>query len=386
MEINQVERAGGPGILFFSGGTALAGLSAELACHTCNSMHIVTTFDSGGSSAKLRKAFNMPAVGDIRNRLLALADNSVEKCDCVIKLFDYRLPENASDAELLEEFRSLAHEEHPLLSKINPGVRRSVAKQFMNFLSLMPADFDLRGASLGNIILTAGYLVHKKVLAPSIAQFSRYACVKGLVRACSFESGHLAVRLKTGEIIAGQHRFTGKSRQPIMSPIDGIWVCSGVDDPWPKSVYASSMAMLLIMEADLIVYPMGSFYSSLLAALLPKDMGHSISANPSPKIYIPNMGHDPELKGHSAALQVERLLEVLRSDNPAGISIDSVLDAVLIDSENGLYEDGLELEKIENYGIKIIDRRLVIPGSDGFADPCLLSEALLDLARNGLPD
>lgn len=53
---------GGSRILFFSGGTALAPVAAELSRHTRNAVHVITTFDSGGSSAELRRAFDMPAV------------------------------------------------------------------------------------------------------------------------------------------------------------------------------------------------------------------------------------------------------------------------------------------------------------------------------------
>ena len=60
----------GPKILFFSGGTALRGVSAELVYYTHSSIHIITPIDSGGSSAVLRDAFGMPAIGDIRNRYL----------------------------------------------------------------------------------------------------------------------------------------------------------------------------------------------------------------------------------------------------------------------------------------------------------------------------
>ena len=78
---NRIEEARrapekGPAILFFSGGTASRQLSRELIHYSHNSIHVITTFDSGGSSAELRRAFGMPAVGDLRNRLLALADRS----------------------------------------------------------------------------------------------------------------------------------------------------------------------------------------------------------------------------------------------------------------------------------------------------------------------
>ena len=50
----------GPKVLFFSGGSALNPLSRRLINYTHNSIHLITPFDSGGSSAVLRKAFGMP--------------------------------------------------------------------------------------------------------------------------------------------------------------------------------------------------------------------------------------------------------------------------------------------------------------------------------------
>ena len=67
----------GPRVLFFSGGTALRGVSRVLSDHTHNSIHIITPFDSGGSSAVIREAFGMLAIGDILNRLMALDRKSV---------------------------------------------------------------------------------------------------------------------------------------------------------------------------------------------------------------------------------------------------------------------------------------------------------------------
>ena len=41
----------GPKILFFSGGSAIRDLSSVLKNYTHNSVHLITPFDSGGSSA-----------------------------------------------------------------------------------------------------------------------------------------------------------------------------------------------------------------------------------------------------------------------------------------------------------------------------------------------
>ena len=70
----------------------------------------------------------------------------------------------------------------------------------------MPRDFDLRGANIGNPILTGGYLNQDRHIDPVVFLFSRLVEVRGVVR-------------------------------PVAS-------------------------------GDLICYPIGSFYSSLVASLL----------------------------------------------------------------------------------------------------------------------
>jgi 2-phospho-L-lactate transferase/gluconeogenesis factor (CofD/UPF0052 family) len=67
----------GPKVLFFSGGSALNKISRVFKEYTHHSVHLVTPFDSGGSSARLRAEFDIPAVGDLRSRLMALADETV---------------------------------------------------------------------------------------------------------------------------------------------------------------------------------------------------------------------------------------------------------------------------------------------------------------------
>ena len=48
-----------------------------------------------------------------------------------------------------------------------------------------------------------------------------------------------------------------------------------------------------ILAADLICYPVGIFYSSVIANLLPKGVGDAILALTRPNVYIPNGGTDP---------------------------------------------------------------------------------------------
>jgi hypothetical protein len=103
----------GPRILFFSGGSALNKASRILKNYTHNSIHMVTPFDSGGSSAKLRKAFAMPSIGDLRSRLMALADENITGQPEVYRLFTYRFPVQGKPEKLLARLDAMIHSRDP---------------------------------------------------------------------------------------------------------------------------------------------------------------------------------------------------------------------------------------------------------------------------------
>ncbi|WP_320172331.1 GAK system CofD-like protein [Maridesulfovibrio sp.] len=372
-----------PRIVFFSGGTALNGLAAELAAINRECSYIITTFDSGGSSALLRDLFDMPAVGDVRNRLLALADKASPERENIVRLLSTRLPDSRAISVPMEELLRLSTGTHPLMAGISDVTREILADRFSLFLDLAGDRFNPSGASLGNIILAAGFMAHQRVMAPPIAQFARLIRAGGTVRAATVDNGHLAVRLQNGDILAGQHLFTGKEIEPIHSPIAGMWICSGVNDPWPQAVHASSLALMLIENADLIIYPMGSFYSSILAALSPRGMGAAVAANPCPKIFIPNLGHDPELLEHDLELQVERLVEIIRLDTGAFTEREKILSGILIDSNRGHYPGGTGAELLKKLPVKVIDRNLISDQSEELLDPGLLAAEIMSLAEDG---
>jgi 2-phospho-L-lactate transferase/gluconeogenesis factor (CofD/UPF0052 family) len=75
--------------------------------YTHNSVHLITAFDSGGSSAQLRRAFGMPAIGDLRSRIVALADESVRGNPQIYRLFAHRLSTTAAQRDLEIELAAL---------------------------------------------------------------------------------------------------------------------------------------------------------------------------------------------------------------------------------------------------------------------------------------
>jgi CofD-related protein of GAK system len=158
VRINRYAKAPelGPRILFFSGGSALNKASRILKNYTHNSIHMVTPFDSGGSSAKLRKAFAMPSIGDLRSRLMALADENITGQPEVYKLFNYRFPAQGEPDRLLAQLDAMIQGDDPLVHAIPNPMRRLIRNQLGFFRGAMPAGFDMRGASTGNLILAGG--------------------------------------------------------------------------------------------------------------------------------------------------------------------------------------------------------------------------------------
>ena len=345
-----------PSVLFFSGGSALNKIALVLKAYTKHSIHLVTPFDSGGSSAKLRQAFNIPAVGDLRSRMMALADETVLGQPDVFELFSYRLPFDATVAELEQELAALSVGEHPLMQPILAPMKTLITTQLIRLCSELPKDFDLRGASVGNLIIAGGYLGHGQLLDPIIFLFSRLVKTLGQVTTIVDETHHLGVRLESDEVVLGQHQITGKETVPLAQPIKEIWLNQGLDERLPVSATLPEDRKQLIEQADLICFPPGSFFTSLVANLLVDGVSHAILNNPNPKIYLPNLGVDPEQLGWSLMDRVEYLLTLLLGDAERNAT-EPVLNWLLIDEH---YDYGeIDLERLTKWGVGVVKTPLI---------------------------
>jgi len=219
----------GPAILFLTGGSALRATSRALTRLTHRSVHLVTPFDSGGSSASLRRAFGMPAIGDLRNRLLALADPDAPAADALQALFGHRLPRDAAPAALRGELRSLASGRHPLVAAVPDAARSYARLELERVAAALPADFDLRGASVGNLVLTGSYLSDRRLDA-AIDRFRDVLGVLGRVLPTLDADLHLEARLRDGTRVRGQHRITGKDGPPLATRIEELRLVTGLED------------------------------------------------------------------------------------------------------------------------------------------------------------
>ncbi len=371
----------GPKILFFSGGTALRDACAELVQYTHNSIHVITPFDSGGSSAKLREAFHMPAIGDVRNRLLALADRSLHGYPEIVRLFACRFPENGDQAALVKELDGMIAGHHPLVADIPDPMRKIIRHYLHLFKKFMPDDFELKKASIGNLILTAGYLDSRRNFDTIIFMFSKLVQVRGIVRPVINKYLHLAASLADGRVIVGQHLMTGKEASPITSRITDVWLAADREKPDPVEVPIRQKMTTLIEEADLICYPMGSFFTSIVANLLPRGVGRAVCRNACPKVFVPNTAMmDPETRGMSLMDQIECLISFPAKDGPGLASPGDVLNFVLVDPDRGRYAGAPDQPSLRRMGIAVIETSLVSDRSDPFIDEKLLVPVLLSLA------
>ncbi|MBC7355214.1 MAG: GAK system CofD-like protein [Desulfomicrobiaceae bacterium] len=364
----------GPRILFFSGGTALRETSQALIEYTHNSIHLITPFDSGGSSAILRRYFGMPAVGDLRNRLMALADRSLHGYPEIYELFAHRLPKTAPDHELWGTLNALADGTHPLIRQVQNPMRRIIRRHLRAFAARVDSCFDLRGASIGNLILASGYLEDGRHMDPIVYLYSRLIQARGEVRLIANVDGHLRAQLQNGRTVLGQHQLTGKEAAPLESPIENLELVDA--NGHPMEVALRSKITRLITGADLICYPIGSFYTSVLANLLPQGVGNTIAAAGCPKIFTPNPGPDPETVGLTLRDQIQTLL---RYACPPGAAPTQVLNFVLLDPA-GTYAGRTEaIELCRSFSIDVLEIPFLTHKRR--ADPHRLCHIFVSLAR-----
>ena len=372
----------GPRTLFFSGGSALKGVSRVLRQYTHNSIHLITPFDSGGSSAVLREAFGMFGVGDVRNRLLALAEDGDAGGAAVVRLMAHRLATDVGSEQLVAELQQCSDGSHPLAADIPSAACASIGKQLDDLRHLLPPDFDLRGASIGNLVFSAAYLAGGRDIECGIQLFTRLLRVHGNVRPTSVVDAQLVALHADDQRTTGQHHFHEGAWASEARVVD-LELLRG-DSGLTGNVAADECALEWIGEADLICYPMGSFFSSVLANLLPAGVGQAIHARSCPKVFVPNASLDPEMKGYCLSEAVLKLVEFVRRDAGQTVAVEDVVDSVLIDPGRLNYAFDLDLDRVAQLGVAVLETPLAGESAERVA-PHLLVRALLSLLARSSP-
>jgi 2-phospho-L-lactate transferase/gluconeogenesis factor (CofD/UPF0052 family) len=124
---------------------------------------------------------------------------------------------------------------------------------------------------------------------------------------------------------------------------------------------------------------MGSFYTSVIATMLPAGISDAIAETDVPKVYVPNPGHDPEEIGLGLAEKVETLRRYLVEGSARRLAGTDVLQFVLLDTRANTLS-GAAAKRLRRLGVEIVDLPLVTESSRPYLDDRRLAEALLSLA------
>jgi len=282
-------------VVVLGGGTGMSNLLRGLKQYPLDITAIVTVCDDGKSTGILREEFNIPAVGDIRRVLVALSETE----PLVMDLFNYRF--NTSS--------------------------------------------DLDGHTVGNLLLTAASEIRGN-LSDGIEALSKVMNLKGKVVPLTEDNVVLMADMEDGTVIEGEHHITETNAK-----IKRVY--------YKEEAVATKEALDAIRNADLILFSMGSLFTSIIPNLLIDEVVKQMENSKTKIMYVCNMMTQPgETDDFTVTDHVKTLNEYLGKRN-----IDLVLaNTGTIDEEMARFYETQEQkdpvvydeENFEKYGIDVI--------------------------------
>lgn len=216
-------------VTIFGGGTGMSTLLKGLKEFPLDITSIVSVCDDGKSTGKLRKEFNIPAMGDIRRVMISLSETE----PLMEKLLNYRFSSNS----------------------------------------------ELNEHTVGNLLLTAGTQITGN-LSDGIKSISKVLNLKGKVIPFSEDNIVLSAIMEDGSIVNGEHYITE-------SPLKIKKVYYEKEPEICDEVFDS------INESDLIILSMGSLYTSIIPNLLSKKIIEKLDKTSAKIMYVCNMVTQP---------------------------------------------------------------------------------------------
>ena len=216
-------------VTIFGGGTGMSTLLKGLKEFPLDITSVVSVCDDGKSTGKLRKEFNIPAMGDIRRVMISLSETE----PLMEKLLNYRFSSNS----------------------------------------------ELNEHTVGNLLLTAGTQITGN-LSDGIKSISKVLNLKGKVIPFSEDNIVLSAIMEDGSIVNGEHYITESQLK-----IKKVYyekepeICDEVFDS--------------IDESDLIILSMGSLYTSIIPNLLSKKIIEKLDKTSAKIMYVCNMVTQP---------------------------------------------------------------------------------------------
>ena len=304
-------------IVAIGGGTGLSTLLRGLKRKTANLTAVVTVSDDGGSSGRLQKELGVLPPGDVRNCLVALADDEAMVTD----LFRYRFAEGEG----------------------------------------------LTGHSFGNLFLAAMTGITGN-FDRAIKESSRVLNIKGRVLPSTLGVVRLCARLADGTTVEGETNIS-KSGQPIKDLYFE-----------PSYAAPLSEVLAAIRDADAIVLGPGSLYTSILPNFLVDRIAHEVSKSQAVKMYVCNVMTQPgETDNMSAADHVDALIKnaaarvcdyvIVNDEAPS-----KLLEAYAVEGQVPVMPD---VERIRSMGLTPIRAQVISETATVRHDPEKLAQVVI---------
>lgn len=310
----------GPRIVAFGGGTGLSNLLRGLRHSSSNLTAVVTVADDGGSSGRLRKAFGMPAPGDLSDCLAALSDDEVE----VARLMDYRF--------------------------VRGG--------------------EFEGHTFGNLLITTLSEVEGDI-AKATRVLNRMLHLSGAVWPVTDRPVALVASKVGGRRVEGESRLRdvpGAVQRLELDPPDAPVL--------PEVVRA-------IDEADLVVLGPGSLFSSVIAALLAEEVRAALARTRVPVVLVCNiMTEAGETDGFDAFDHAAAVHDHLGRWPDLVLVNDRTIDAARLEAYRGEAAEEVDYayERFRHAGVAVRSAPLVGEGPYAQHDSDRLADELVTLA------
>ena len=234
-------------IVTVGGGTGLSTLLHGLKEYTSNLTAVVTVADDGGSSGRLRQDFDILPPGDIRNCLVALADEE----HLMGKLFQFRFQEGST----------------------------------------------LSGHSFGNLFITAMTKVTGD-FDEAIKESSKVLAIRGNVVPSTLDKVTLVAEHEDGSETVGESNLPSAG-----SPVKKIHLR-------PVNCRSTDEAIEAIAKADVVILGPGSLYTSIMPNLLVGRMYQEIIASKAIKMYVCNvMTQKGETEDYTASDHLKAIID-----------------------------------------------------------------------------
>ncbi len=289
-------------VVVMGGGTGISYLLKGLKDFPVDITAVITVSDNGRSTGKLRKEFHTPAVGDIRKVITSL-------------------------------------------SGIDEPIKKMMSYRFNTFS-------DLDGHAVGNLILTS-MLDITGSLKDSIASLSKLLDVRHTVLPIS-EDSNLTLMGKDldGNIIEGEEEITMARRQ-----FEKIY--------YKEEPKVLPEVLTALKEADLIIFSMGSLYTSVLPNVMCKEVKEVLKEAKAPIMYLCNVVTQPgETDDFTVSDHVKLLNRYLDNKKvDAVIASNTKLDkeiAKKYETEEQKEPVIIDYEELEKVGVELIEDDLII--------------------------